>query len=237
MAGKRPTTAASAIDVEIDGTNRFGFAAAEFSDLGNMYVGSAVLTSGKHTLTFRGITNGVDSATWIDRVAVATLEGGDTGGILPTGTVVTVSAGAVLDLGGKTQALAGLGGYGLVTNGALAVSGTVVPGGTNAIGTLTLAAATALRGPLLVDASAGGSCDLLKVQGALDLTGATLQVQDVAQLKAGTSYLIATCAPGGLTGRFASTNVAAQKPWHVVYDNAAGEVRLEIIGGTLLRID
>jgi autotransporter-associated beta strand protein len=236
MAGKRPTTSASALSVRIDGADKFGFAAAEFSDVGAIFTGSAVLSGGTHTLTFQGTMIGADSATWIDRVTVTTLAGGGLVGNLPTGTVATVSSGAVLDLGGNTQALAGLSGNGLVTNGTLAVSGTIAPG-TNTIGTLTLAAATTLTGTLLIDTSLTGTNDLLKVQGALTLTGATLQIQDVNQLKAGTSYVIATCTPGGLTGRFVSANFAAGTRWHVVYDTIKGEVRLEVLGGTLLRVN
>ena len=235
MAGKRPTTAAAAISVQIDGTNIFGFAAAEFSDLGSIYTGSAFLSSGTHTLTFRAPNTGADTATWIDRVAVTTLAGGGLVGNLPTGTVATVNSGAVLDLGGNTQTLTGLNGDGLVTNGTLAVSGTVAPG-TNAIGTLTLAATTTLNGTLLVDVSLTGTNDLLKVQGNLNLTGSTLQIQDVSQLKSGTSYVIATFTPGGLTGRFASVNFAAGTRWHVVYDTLKGEVRLEVYRGALIRV-
>ena len=238
MAGKRLNMPACALSVEIDGAPQFGFTAAElFNELGTLYTGSAVLSSGTHTLTFRGPYTGTDTAIWIDRVTVATLADGSPAGNLPTGTVVTVASDAVLDLGGSTQSLAGLSGSGLVTNGALAVSGLLAPGGTNVMGTLTVAAAAALSGTLLVDTSIGGSNDLLKVQGSLDLTGSALQVQDVNQLKSSTSYVIATCTPGGLTGRFASTNFAAEKHWHVVYDNISGEVRVEIIGGTLLRIN
>jgi autotransporter-associated beta strand protein len=237
MAGKRPTTAASSIAVDIDGTNQFAFAASEFGVLGDIYTGSAVLSAGTHTLTFRGTVTGIDSATWIDRVTVTTLAGGSLVNTLPTGTAVTVASGAVLDLGGNAQTVAGLSGYGLVTNGTLAVSGTVAPGGTAVIGTLTLAADTALGGTLLIDTSLSGTSDLLKVQGTLDLTGATLQIQDVGQLQSGTSYVIATCTPGGLTGTFDSTNLADGTRWHVVYDAVNGEVRLDVYRGTLIQVN
>jgi autotransporter-associated beta strand protein len=238
LAGKRLNMPACALSVEVDGTNKFGFTAAELAgELGATYTGSAVLSGGLHTLTFRAPYTGVDTAIWLDRVVVNTLAGASQAGNLPTGTVVTVSSGAVLDLGAKTQILSGLSGGGLVTNGTLSVGGTVAPGGTNVIGTLTLAAATTLNGTLLVDTALGGTNDLLKVQGSLNLTGSSLQIQDVNQLKSGTSYVIATCTPGGLTGRFASANFAAGTRWHVVYDNVKGEVRLEIFGGTLLRIN
>ena len=152
---------------------------------------------------------------------------------LPTNTAVTVASGAVLDLNGHSQNLAGLNGDGLVTNGTLAVSGTIAPGGTNVIGTLTLSANVSLSGTLLIDAATDGSCDLLQVQGGLDLSGLTLQIQDLDQLKAGTQYVIATCAPGGLTGRFISTNLAANRS--VRYDTGAGKVVL-IARGFLISI-
>ena len=181
LAGKRPGMPACALNVEIDGVSKFGFTAAELaSELGTLYKGSAVLSKGTHTLTFRGLYTGSDTAIWIDKVVIDTLAGGGLVGNLPTGTVATVNSGAVLDLGGNTQTLTGLTGDGLVTNGSLVVTGTISPG-TNTIGTLTLAT-TALTGTLLIDTSIAGSNDLIKVQGSLNLTGSTLQVQDLNQL-------------------------------------------------------
>ena len=139
---------------------------------------------------------------------------------------VSVAAGAVVDLNGSTQTLSGLSGSGLVTNGTLAVSGTVMPGGTNVIGTLTLAASTSLNGGrLLVDAETDGTCDLLKVQGSLDLSGATLQIQDVSKLSAGKRYVLATCTPGGLTGTFVGDFEGSRK-WMLSYNNTVGNVLL-----------
>jgi len=147
---------------------------------------------------------------------------------------VSLAANATLDLDGGAASINGLSGSGLVTNGTLAVSGTIAPGGTNVIGTLTLAAATALTGTLLTDVATDGTCDLLKVQGSLNLTGLTLQVQDVSKLKSNKQYVIATCAPGGLAGPFASTNLNSSR-WLVSYNNATGEVRL-ISRGFLIMI-
>ncbi len=131
-----------------------------------------------------------------------------------------------MDLNGTTQTLSGLSGSGLVTNGTLAVSGTVMPGGTNVIGTLTLAASTSLNGGrLLVDAETDGTCDLLKVQGSLDLSGATLQIQDVSKLSAGKRYVLATCTPGGLTGTFVGDFEGSRK-WMLSYNNTVGNVLL-----------
>jgi hypothetical protein len=154
---------------------------------------------------------------------------------MPTGTVVTVTSGAVLDLGGQPQALAGVRGGGTVTNGALTVSGTVAPGDAHVIGTLTLATDTTLSGTVLIDTSVGGSNDLLRVQGPLNLNAASLQIQDLGQLKHNTSYVVATCTPGGLSGSFLTSNLEA-KLWHVVYDNVKGEVRLEFVRGILISV-
>jgi autotransporter-associated beta strand protein len=145
-------------------------------------------------------------------------------GILPVTASVTVDAGAILDLNGHAQTLANLYGYGLVTNGALTVTGALAPGSTNAIGTLTLATIPTLSGKLLIDLATNGSCDLLQVQGSLNLVNVDLQIQDLNQLGYGKEYVIARFTPGGLTGRFQSNNLDGLKI--IAYNNAAGEIRL-----------
>jgi len=60
-----------------------------------------------------------------------------------------------------------------------------------------------------------------------------LQIQDLAQLGTGKQYVIARCTPGGLSGRFLTTNLGSLKT--VQYDNASGEVRL-IGRGTIITL-
>jgi len=153
--------------------------------------------------------------------------------LLPTGSVVTVAAGAALNLNGNSQKFAGLAGSGTVTNGTLAVNGVIAPGGTNVIGTLTLAANVTLSGTLLIDTALDGTCDLFQVQGALDLSGLALQIQNLDQIKASRQYLVAACTPGALTGKFVSTNLGEKRS--VYYDVAGGRVML-IGRGLLLSI-
>jgi autotransporter-associated beta strand protein len=147
-------------------------------------------------------------------------------GILPVTANVTVDVGTTLDLNGHAQTLANLYGYGLVTNGALTVTGALAPGGTNAIaiGTLTLATIPTLSGTLLIDLKTDGSCDLLQVQGSLNLVNVDLQIQDLGQLGFGKEYVIARFTPGSLTGRFQSNNLNNLRA--ISYNNAAGEIRL-----------
>ena len=228
LAGKRPGFPATPLFVEVDGVTQFQFASAVFIDAGGVFSGHAFLSSGAHTLTFRGYST-ADAATWIDRVQIASA-----GGKLPAGTPASLAAGTTLDLGGNTQALAGLSGSGLVTNGTLSVSGTIAPGGANAIGTLTIPGGATLSNTLLIDVATDGSCDVLQVQGSLDVSNLALQIQDLGQLGTGKQYVIARCAPGGLSGRFLSTNLENLKSEQ--YDNASGEVRL-IGRGTIINFN
>lgn len=137
--------------------------------------------------------------------------------------------GTVLDLDGTAQTLSGLSGSGLVTNGTLAVDGDIAPGGTNALGTLTFSAVTPQSGTLLVDVAPDGASDLLKAEGPLNLAGLALKVHDQSQFTPGKRYVVASCAPGGLSGAFASVELGV-RGWTVSYNNAVGEVRLISLG-------
>jgi autotransporter-associated beta strand protein len=220
LAGERPGAQypATQLFVEVDGVTQFQFAPGVFTDAGGTFSGSAFLSKGSHDLRFRGYST-VDAATWIDKIAITA-----TATSLPTGTVATVAAGATFDLNGQTQTLGGLSGSGMVSNGTLAVSGIIAPGGTNVIGTLTLATTTTLSGMLLIDVATDGSSDLLQVQGNLDVSNLDLQIQNLGLLGSGQQYVIARCAPGGLTGRFLSDNLGPLKA--VSYNTTAGEVLL-----------
>ena len=157
-----------------------------------------------------------------------------TTGNLPVTASVTVADGAIFDLGGYAQTLSALGGSGLVTNGALTVTGTLAPGGTNSLGTLTLAMKPTVSGAtLLVDVTSGGASDLLRAQGDLNLSGMTLQVADTGLLNKSRTYTIAEYA-GTLTGPFSLTNLT--KPWFVMYDSASHTVKISYSTGTLIRI-
>lgn len=152
--------------------------------------------------------------------------------LLPSGTVL-VSSNAFFDVAGKVQTLAGLGGSGTVTNnGLLKVTGTVAPGGTNAIGTLTLAAAPAeLAGSFTVDVSAEGACDRLAVVGNLNLSALTLNVANTDLLNKAFSYTVATYT-GTQSGSFITSNLPLR--WNVKYDEAGKRVYLLYNAGTLV---
>ncbi len=153
--------------------------------------------------------------------------------LLPTGTVVTVASGALLDLGGTTQSLAGLSGLGAVSNGTLTVNGTIAPGGLGTLGTLGLpSVSTTFSGTLHIDVSDDGTCDVLAVGGSVNLSGLVLSVDNPGQLNKTKAYTIVTCT-GTRTGTFRSKNLPSG--WIVLYETN-GIVRIVYVGGTLIRI-
>ena len=153
-----------------------------------------------------------------------------------TAGAASVSSGAVLDVNGKVQSLAGLSGSGVVTNnGLLTVTGLVAPGGTNSIGTLTLAATpAALGGTFLVDVATDGSCDRLQVQGNLDISALALSVANADALNKNKRYVIASCTGTLQSGTF--TNAVLPRRWFVRYDTANRRVYLIYDPGTLMRV-
>jgi len=154
-------------------------------------------------------------------------------GTLQPACSVLVASNAVFDVNGKTQTLAGLGGSGLVTNGALlTVTTAVAPGGTNAVGTLTLASTPAsLAGTLLVDIAPGGASDRLHVQGDLSLSGLSLSLANPQALDRREQYVVTSCS-GTRTGTF--WPAALPPRWHLTY--GAREVRLSYNFGTLITV-
>lgn len=234
-AANRPTYNAANVELLVDGASVASWGSAAFNN-GAVFKGYATnfyLSAGTHELKFQGTSSGGDTTTLLDDLRLVGY-GASAPGTLSTNMVVDLAAGATLDLNGTDQPLLGLSGSGLVTNGTLSVRGVIAPGGTNAIGTLTLATTTSLSGTLLVDVAQSGSCDLLRVAGGLDLAGLTLQIQDVGQLRGNAPYVIATCAPGSLTGRFASTNLGTRRT--VSYNTASGQVSL-VFSGTLITVN
>ena len=193
------------------------------ADGGLMKQGNGTLTL-YNTNTYNGVT----------AVLGGTLALGASNTLWTAGSA-SVSSGAVFDVNGKVQALAGLSGSGVVSNNALlTVTGTVAPGGTNAIGLLTLTSApAALGGTFLVDVTTNGACDCLQVQGNLDISALALSLANAGSLNKTNRYVVAICA-GTLSGTF--TSAVLPKRWFVRYDTANRRVYLIYDPGTLMRV-
>ena len=162
---------------------------------------------------------------------------GDLTNRIDSATTIELGENGVLDLGTNTvsQTLANLYGSGIVSNGMLAVTGCIAPGGTNAIGTLTIANSVGLSGTLLADVATDGSCDLLSIVGDIDLSHLALQIANPAQLNTNKRYTVVTVS-GSATG--ALPIVGLDACWHVRYipNDGGVSVVLSCVNGTLIQL-
>jgi len=156
---------------------------------------------------------------------------------LPAGTAVTFSGGA-LDLNGLTLTnLVNTSGSltGAITNGTFRT--VLSPAGENCIGTqsygLTVRSSGSLQAIYLADVTPGGDCDVLAVQGDINLGNYTLQIVDVDGLNRAKQYTILTCT-GTRSGAFAATNLPDSR-WKV-YGQADGSAKLAFFDGMLMQL-
>jgi len=138
--------------------------------------------------TYEGITT-VTSGTLL----VNNTSGSGTG--IGAGKVVTVQTGGTL------------GGIGIVSNATTIAAGGVLMPGTNGVGTLTFGGNVTVQGTLRATCDVNGSTTRAAVGGALDLTGATLQV---------------TVPPGKLPGNIRALVIASYGSLNGVFGTVAG---------------
>ncbi len=185
----------------------------------------------------RNETNIANYAAMIDpgdgSLFTTTSVGGGATNLLDASTSLQIASGAVLDLDGYVQALAGLSGSGTISNGTLLLTGTVSPGGVGSLGHLTLACDATLSGTLLVDLSASDS-DSLIVKGNLTLSETSaLVVSNPGLLDVKKTYTIASVSAGGqIAGAINWTN-APNSHWRVK-QAADGSLRMIYVSGTIL---
>ena len=182
-------------------------------------VAPAFTKVGAGTLTLHG-TNTYLCATCVSNGTLAVTDAQS----LPATTTLRVAANAAVDLSEKSHTVANLMGSGLVTNGALTVTGTVWPGYPDA-GTLTVADATLAPAKLAYVLGADGTCGKLAVDGALDLTGVEIAVDNLANKGKGALTLVTA---GSITG----TPTCSQQG--VVLAVTGNSVRLGVLGTTVI---
>jgi len=150
--------------------------------------------------------------------------------VLPTNSAIVLANGATLDLGGTGQRVGGLSGEGTVSNGTLAITGTIAPGGTGAIGTLTVATtAVTLSGTLRVNLASDGSGDLFALSCDASLSDVDLVVEEGSTLDSSKEYTL-VMSTGTLSGIFKSRSLP--KGWVVEY--RTHETVLKYLGGMIL---
>ena len=150
---------------------------------------------------------------------------------LPASARLDVRDGAFLDLCGGTATATALTGEGTVQNGTLTLTGGVRPGNGGVSGSLKLADGAVLNGTLVIRPSADGACGSLEADGALDLSGIDLALDDESDMKSGVKYLLATCAPGQPINAFRS--VPERLEGSIKYDTSDGRVTCKL-GGLII---
>ena len=174
---------------------------------------------GAGTLTLHG-TNTYLCATCVSNGTLAVTDAQS----LPATTTLRVATNAVVDLSEKSHTVANLMGGGLVTNGTLAVTGTVWPGYPDA-GTLTVNGATLAPAKLAYVLGEDGTCGKLAVNGPLDLTGVEITVDNLANKGKGSLTLVTA---GSITG-----TPTCNQP-DVVLCVTAHSLRLGAVGMTVI---
>ena len=190
--------------IDTDGNNITINQTLEHSNIGGDNALDGGLTkSGAGTLSLGG-TNTYTGKTTVQTGTLALTSTGSIG----ASTTIEVQAGAILDVSsvtnwtlGATQSLTG---HGTVNASAGAqLAGTVGPG--SSPGTLTINGATAMSGTYDYEYTGGGTAaDLLDVNGAFSLTGATLSLTDLGAFNIGDKFTLA--AYDSLTGMFSNYN-------------------------------
>ena len=168
--------------------------------------------------------------------SLLTISSGGLSNQIAAAASVEIAAGAVLDLAGTVQTLANLSGSGTVSNGTLAVTGDLAPGGDGTVGTLTIADGNVLgSGTLRFDVTSAQAAedDRLVVIGDIDLTNLSLVVSNPEALNRSKVYTVLTCS-GTRTGTFATVSVPDSR-WRVVY-RTDGSVQLLFAGGTMIKV-
>ena len=138
---------------------------------GNSAAAIIKVGSGKLTL------NGSDTYTGNTTVSAGSLIVGASS-FMASSPVITVSTNAILDVSAASPTFGGtvaqtIAGYGAVVGNVSVVNGTIIPGGSGAVGTLSFANNLALTGNVTntFDIAISGAGDQLAVAGTLDISG------------------------------------------------------------------
>ena len=151
-----------------------------------------------------------------------------------------IDAGCTLDLSGNSQTFASLSGSGAVTGGTLTVTSALTPGGTNAVGTLSVAGNLEVGANAAIDWNYGdsGTKDLIQVTGTLTLpatatvnisrvTGSSASLPKQAVILTGSAPIVRSDFSGwSVTGAGSSSRVRA----------VGNQVLVITPTGTLLRV-
>ena len=155
---------------------------------------------------------------------------------LPTNTALTVMSNAFVNLNGHTQTVASVSGFGLVSNGWLNVTSALYPGGSNTVGTLTLANLTLAEGLTIYWDYGPGGTDTSLVPGVANLPASATVVVGGSGAIPSTGVLF-QCGTLSAPGDVAGWKVVGLVNSHARVIRAGNQVQLLIqSNGTVLTV-
>ena len=190
-----------------------------------------------HTSTVCAVTfsNALNLAGAAQTVVVAGTSTATLAGVVTNGSLVKTGSGTLCLAAANTYS-----GATTVSNGTLLVNGSVnsaVTVESNAAlgGTGTVYGAVTNRGVAKANIPAGGASATLTISGALDITGATLELAGTNNLASSSSTYTLIHTTGGVTGTFTNGMTVVPKGWRLSYRGSDVKV-IPGYPGTLIRV-
>ena len=144
-------------------------------------------------------------------------------GTLDGNVYLEVGEDAVLDLGGGTIRVSAVGGSGAIVNGTVIVTDRILPGGENAVGTLSFGKAPVVEGATLeIEANAEDGADAITVGEDFDMTGLRLYVPSRGGFRGHDFEIVSV--DGALSGEFSAHNLPATTHWRVDYKASSAHI-------------
>ena len=144
------------------------------------------------------------------------------GGTLEGDIYLELGENAVLDLCGNTICVSAVGGSGAIVNGTVIVTDRILPGGEDAVGTLTFASAPVVAGATLEIEADGEDCDSIVVGGDFDIDGLAVRQPTYAGFT-GHDYIVISTS-GTLSGEFSSHNLKSRY-WKLEYKESSAHIQ------------
>ena len=144
------------------------------------------------------------------------------GGTLEGDIYLELGENAVLDLCGNTICVSAVGGSGAIVNGTVIVTDRILPGGEDAVGTLTFASAPVVAGATLEIEADGEDCDSIVVGGDFDIDGLAVRQPAYAGFT-GHDYIVISTS-GTLSGEFSSHNLKSRY-WKIEYKESSAHIQ------------
>jgi hypothetical protein len=180
------------------------------------------LAGGCHTIASLSGTGTLTNTSPLRAVIKLTDDYSTFGGTVAGDIHLEVGEGATLDLCGNTICVSAVGGTGAIVNGTVVVTDRILPGGEDAIGTLTFSSAPVVAGATLEIEADGEACDCIAVDDNFDIGGLAVRQPTYAGFT-GHDYKVVDTTGWILSGEFSSHNLKSSY-WKLEYKESSAHI-------------